>query len=232
MTWGFARVCNHNQSMLATTSNPCLQPQPTHNPRYPCSLHTPHCASPTQMMRAVYELLGEVVHPDQPLMAAGLDSRGAMELRNTLQEQLGLEVPNTMLYDAQTVGEAVAYLDRLLMEHAGGGEGAAGGSGVQGGANAGVEVRVDTAATATTATTTATPSYGLLKTLRYPLLCMCVVCDGVACTTCPTTPPLSPTGPPPTLDPCFSSPLALPTRRQPTLPLHKCWIGAVSPYTC
>ena len=66
------------------------------------------------MMRAVYDLLGEVVHPDQPLMAAGLDSRGAMELRAALQDQLGLEVPTTMLYDAQTVSEAVAYLERLL----------------------------------------------------------------------------------------------------------------------
>lgn len=68
-----------------------------------------------QMMRAVYDLLGEMVHPDQPLMAAGLDSRGAMELRGALQEQLGIEVPTTMLYDAQTVSEAVDYLQHLLV---------------------------------------------------------------------------------------------------------------------
>lgn len=72
------------------------------------------------MMRAVYDLLGEVVHPDQPLMAAGLDSRGAMELRGMLQEQLGLDVPTTMLYDAQTVSQAVDYLDNMIRDDEGG----------------------------------------------------------------------------------------------------------------
>ncbi len=108
-------------------------------------------------MRAVYELLGEVVHPDQPLMAVGLDSRGAMELRNTLQEQLGLDVPNTLLYDAQTINQAVIYLDRLLMEYNSGGDSGAGSS-------AGGQRSVHTSENVAAA---AQPSFGLLKTLRY-----------------------------------------------------------------
>lgn len=37
-------------------------------------------------------MLGHAVHPDEPLMAAGLDSRGGMELRRALADSLGLQV--------------------------------------------------------------------------------------------------------------------------------------------
>jgi hypothetical protein len=37
-------------------------------------------------------MLGRSVHPDEPLMAAGLDSRGGMELRRTLADSLGMQV--------------------------------------------------------------------------------------------------------------------------------------------
>lgn len=45
-----------------------------------------------QVMSEVRAMLGRAVHPDEPLMAAGLDSRGGMELRRTLAGSLGLQV--------------------------------------------------------------------------------------------------------------------------------------------
>lgn len=37
-------------------------------------------------------MLGHGVHPDEPLMMVGLDSRGGMELRRSLAESLGMQV--------------------------------------------------------------------------------------------------------------------------------------------
>ena len=45
----------------------------------------------TQVMSEVRAMLGHAVHPDEPLMAAGLDSRGGMELRRALAESLGMQ---------------------------------------------------------------------------------------------------------------------------------------------
>jgi hypothetical protein len=45
---------------------------------------------------AVSSILGAAVDADEPLMAAGLDSLGAVELRNMLQESLAVQLPNTV----------------------------------------------------------------------------------------------------------------------------------------
>lgn len=45
---------------------------------------------------AVSSILGAEVGPDEPLMAAGLDSLGAVELRNMLQESLAVSLPYTV----------------------------------------------------------------------------------------------------------------------------------------
>jgi acyl carrier protein len=45
---------------------------------------------------AVSSILGASVEPDEPLMSAGLDSLGAVELRNMLQESLAVQLPNTV----------------------------------------------------------------------------------------------------------------------------------------
>lgn len=43
-------------------------------------------------MSEVRAMLGQAVHPDEPLMMAGLDSRGGMELRRALADSLGMQV--------------------------------------------------------------------------------------------------------------------------------------------
>lgn len=60
-------------------------------------------------------MLGHAVHPDEPLMSSGLDSRAGMELRATLADQLGINLPVTMLYDAQTINQLVEFINEQLV---------------------------------------------------------------------------------------------------------------------
>ena len=60
-------------------------------------------AAARQGCRAGAPACAQVSH-DEPLMAAGLDSLGAVELRNALKERLGgLALPPTLLYDFQSI---------------------------------------------------------------------------------------------------------------------------------
>jgi thioesterase domain-containing protein/3-oxoacyl-(acyl-carrier-protein) synthase/acyl carrier protein len=59
-------------------------------------------------------LVGYTPADDEPLMASGLDSRSAMELRGMLNRNLEVKLPATLLYDCQTVdaiAEAVIDLE-------------------------------------------------------------------------------------------------------------------------
>lgn len=62
------------------------------------------------MVDTVKGVLGPNVHTDEPLMSAGLDSLGAVELRHTLEGQLGLQLPPTLLFDYPTVDAIAAYI--------------------------------------------------------------------------------------------------------------------------
>ena len=59
-------------------------------------------------------LLGRAAAPDEPLMAAGLDSLGAVELRSALEGRLSLSLPPTLVFDYPSAGALVGALDGML----------------------------------------------------------------------------------------------------------------------
>ncbi|HHO51892.1 MAG TPA: SDR family NAD(P)-dependent oxidoreductase, partial [Deltaproteobacteria bacterium] len=62
----------------------------------------------------VVELLGHVVPRDRGLFDGGLDSLGAMDLRNSLQQRLQLPLPATLVFDHPTIDALCAtLLERL-----------------------------------------------------------------------------------------------------------------------
>ena len=65
-------------------------------------------------MTEVHAMVGHSIHPQEPLMTAGLDSLGGMELRRALAETLGLDLPQTLLYDYQSIAAITAHLNSLI----------------------------------------------------------------------------------------------------------------------
>jgi len=63
-----------------------------------------------QVKDAVRSIIGQDVSPDEPLMAAGLDSLGAVELKNALEGRMGLQLPGTLVFDYPTVSALSEHL--------------------------------------------------------------------------------------------------------------------------
>lgn len=62
----------------------------------------------------VKAVVGRNVLVDEPLMTAGMDSRGGMELRRTIAAATKLPLPVTMLYDYPSIGAIVGFLSKLV----------------------------------------------------------------------------------------------------------------------
>ncbi len=59
----------------------------------------------------VQSVLGFTPAPEQPLMEAGLDSLGAVELRNALGSRFGIpDLPATLTFDYATIAALAGYI--------------------------------------------------------------------------------------------------------------------------
>ena len=63
---------------------------------------------------ALTNILGSSVGHEEPLMAAGLDSLGAVELRNTLENEFKVQLPSTLVFDYPTVSTMSDFIQTLF----------------------------------------------------------------------------------------------------------------------
>ena len=64
-----------------------------------------------QELKAVIEgILGASIASDAPLMEAGLDSIGAVEVRNAVASKFGVELPATVTFDYPTVASMAGFI--------------------------------------------------------------------------------------------------------------------------
>ncbi|PSC74792.1 Polyketide synthase [Micractinium conductrix] len=62
----------------------------------------------------VRDLLGLEIGLDEPLMAAGLDSLGVVQLRNAITERFGVEVPPTVALDFPTISALAGFVAQTI----------------------------------------------------------------------------------------------------------------------
>ena len=105
-------AAHHTSHPPAATVQPQLQSMST---SHVAAATLPTVAEQAQAVAAAVEstissVLGSGVSKSAPLMAAGLDSLGMVELRNALQTKLGLLLPSTLVFDYPTAEDITAYI--------------------------------------------------------------------------------------------------------------------------
>ena len=65
------------------------------------------------MFTVAMSILGSSVSAGQPLMDAGLDSLGAVELKNALSARFGVQLPATLVMDHPTPHAIAGYLSGM-----------------------------------------------------------------------------------------------------------------------
>ena len=88
-----------------------MQVQPQHAWEIPAAKAAQSEASLVAKIGAiVHPMLGSLVDANQPLMEAGLDSLGAVELRTKLGAEFGMELPATITFDHPSVAALAKFL--------------------------------------------------------------------------------------------------------------------------
>ena len=84
----------------------------------PVLLLSSHQASLESVLQVVQRICGAVVDADAPLMEAGVDSLGMVELRNHLQGTVvdGLSLPGTIVFDHPTARRLTVMLQRVEVD--------------------------------------------------------------------------------------------------------------------
>ena len=70
-----------------------------------------------ELLESIKLVTGEAVDADVPLMDAGVDSLGAVELRNLLQGKTGVQVPSTVMFDHPTARSLQNALEPKTMSN-------------------------------------------------------------------------------------------------------------------
>eukprot|EP00959_Pyramimonas_sp_CCMP1952_P285761 5975024-Pyramimonas_sp.AAC.1 len=68
----------------------------------------------SRVMDCVSLILGTEISAGDPLLSAGLDSLGALEVRSALASDFGAELPGTLVFDYPSVEAITVYLSDLL----------------------------------------------------------------------------------------------------------------------
>ena len=63
-----------------------------------------------EVAAAARSILGADIGVNEPLVAAGLDSLSSVELRNSLEGKLGLELPGTLVFDYPTISAIAQFI--------------------------------------------------------------------------------------------------------------------------
>ena len=68
------------------------------------------CICVQELLAILQGILGSEVAADKPLMEAGLDSIGAVELRNALASKYGVDLPATVTFDYPNLEALAAHV--------------------------------------------------------------------------------------------------------------------------
>ena len=69
----------------------------------------------SEVMDAIKNIIGSEVPVEESLMSAGLDSLGAVELKNALESRMGVQLPGTLVFDYPTASALSAFLETQVV---------------------------------------------------------------------------------------------------------------------